>query len=615
MCVLDEARAIESCKLREELNEVKKAVIALSDILNESAPLFPEETVQVANEEFKQVNPSEIFECDEDREFYLNLPVLEENKEHNKDIKDRFEVFRKKLSTCASKNLADHMAEDFIKISNKKNRKDLIDILCNYSKHTMQCLPFFARMVAQLGVLFKEIPHKIIGKLENEFNHLQEQGDPSSLDIRIRNLKFVSEFLKFQLAQPLLLLNCFELCLSNFSGENIRIACQVLHSCGRYLSRHPMSTERMNLMVNRMQRLKDKKNLPTETANMIDEAIFTCRPKEKLKKKKNISILFEFIKFEMLSLNAQNTQEKIRILQQCPMPESEIFLVKSVLIAIKKGKVSNLSSIAKLLAGLKNSPSFTEAIVLLVDITCEDILLNLKLNDFRKSQQRVLMIKFFGELHCYNIISHGLVFKMLFFLLTSTTDTFKVKLIWALLDTVKDFFSNPQYKLILKSFLTEFKRYILSKPGISIELEFLVMDLLEMFRSQKLKPNQVESPVKDIESLPIQFDEVDSSSSNGENSFDLEFEKLVEEETKIARLVEGAKEKEIPTIFSDGNNSGFKVLIKKAGKVQAKNIVLPDSDPLVKCSEERSKTQAAEREKLSRVVVDLHQRRLLEENK
>ena len=595
-------------------------MIALSDILNEATPVFEEELRSPAiSEDLKQVCPTEIFECDEDRDFYLNLPLLEENKEHTKDAKDakdRFEIFRKKLSSCGSKEFADHLAEDFAKISNKKNRKDLIEILCNYSKHTLQCIPYFARMATEIGVLYREIPNKIISKLENEFIVLQEQGEPGSLDIRLRNLKFISEFLKFQLAQPALLLNCFELCLSNFSGENIRIACQVLHSCGRYLSRHPVSAERMNLMINRMQRLKDKKNLPAETGNMIDEAIFVCRPKEKQKKRKNTSILYEFIKFEMLSLNALNTQEKIKILQGCPMPDSEMFLIKSIFKAIKSGRVSNLANIAKLLAGLKTNPRFTECIVLLVDIICEDIILDLKLNDFRKSQYRILMIKFFGELHCYYIIDHTLVFKMLFFLLNSFSDTFKVKLIWALLDTVKDFFSNNQYKAILKTFLTEFKRYILSKPGISIELEFLVMDLLEMFRSQKLKPDQV-SPMVDTavtEKIPESYEE---SSSEGELSFQGEFERVIEEETKNARAAEGFKEreKEIPTIFSDGNGNGFRVLIKKGGKVQARSVILPDTDPLIKFSEERSKAQAAEREKLSKVVIDLHHRRLQEENK
>ena len=296
------------------------------------------------------------------------------------------------------------------------------------------------------------------------------------------------------------------------------------------------------------------------------------------------------------------------------MPESLNFIVKSVFKSIKKGKFSNISNLAKLLAGLKNSPSFTETVVLIVDLLCEEILLDLVTNDFRKSQHRILMIKFFGELHCYHIIDHNLIFRMLFYLLFSNTDSFKVKLIWALLDTVKHMFLNFHYKEILKAFLTEFKRYILSKPGISIELEFLVMDLLEMFRLQKMKPDTVENVKKEVQSP--EENKVFEDSSEGEKDFEEEYQMFIEEQiVNSKKNYEGIREKETPTIFCDGNSNGFKVLVKKNGKVLAKPVLLPKDDPLLVSSEERFKSQAAEREKLSRVVVDLHQRRLDEENK
>jgi hypothetical protein len=169
---------------------------------------------------------------------------------------------------------------------------------------------------------------------------------------------------------------------------------------------------------------------------------------------------------------------------------------------------------------------------------------------------------------------------------------------------------------MLKPFLNEFRGYILSKPGISIELEFLVMDLLEMFRSQKVKPDSLQ-PVKIIinEDNEAKKNSSSSGTSSEEENFDEEFKKIVDEETSNARVIEAVREKEIPTIFADGGNGGFRVLLKKAGKVQMRQVQLPESDPLIKFSEERSKTQAAEREKLSRVVVDLHQRRMLEDNK
>lgn len=609
--MLDEARANESLNLRNELTKAKEAILMLADILNETPPEFEEEIIQIP-EECKDFNPLDIFESDEDRSFYLKLPVFEEVKEV-KEIKDKFDTFKKKLNTCNSREGADQLAEEFFRMANKNNRKSFITSLCNYSKHT-QSLPFCARIAASLGSVFKEIPSKITKALQAEFFTLQELNDPTSLEIRVRNLKLLAEFLKFQLVSPSDLLNCFEICLKNFAGENIEISCHLLISCGRYLCRHPISAERMNLLIKRMIRLKhQKKNLPPETETLIEEAVYVCQPKERMKKKKVFPILYEFIKYQFFILNATNVQEIIRNLQCCPMPESEGYLIKSVFKAVKKGMVSNLANISKVLSGLKHTASFASTIILLIDLICEDIICELSANDFRKAQYRILMIKFFGELHCYYIIDHTLVFKMLFTLLTTSTDPFKIKLIWALLDTVKDLLSGNQYKSNLKSFLTEFKAYIESRPGISIELEFIVMDLLEMFRSQKVKPDSVHSAR--ITEKEEEKKTVAESSEESEEDFDKEFQKVIEEETLQARNIETGKEKEIPTIFSDGSSEGYKVLVKKGGKVQAKCVNLPISDPLMRFSEERSKVQAAEREKLSKVVVDLHQRRMLEDNK
>jgi MIF4G domain len=617
LCLIDEARVNEGYNLRNELNKSREAIIVLSDILNLPVPVFEEEENAPVPEDYKHINPAEIFDFDEDRDFYLNFPAIEENKEHNY-IQDKFEGFKKKLHQCSSKEIADQLAEEFVKIANKKHRKDLVDTLCLYSKHTQQFLPFYSRMIAGIATQHKEVPNKILSKLETEFKAFQEQGDPSTLDIRVRNLKFIAELVKFQLAQPQILLNCFELCLHNFSGENIEIACQLLRSCGRYLSKHPASSETANLMINRMVRIKDRKNLPPETENSIDEVIFICRPKEKTQKKKNSPVLYQFIKYQFLSLNSENIEGTVKILQSCPIPESEIYIIDSIFKSVKKGTVSNLQNISKVLLALKKNAFFCETVVFLVDTLCEDVLFELKNNDFRKSQYRILMIKFFGELYCCDIIDYNLVFKMLFTLLCFDTDPFKVKLIWTLLDTVKDrltSFSAPNHKNILTGFLTEFKKYILSKPGISIELEFLVMDLFEMFRLYKLKPTQSVNFIKDnldYEENKYQFE---SSSSEGENTFDKEFDKIIEEEISLSKNNEVVREKDVPTIYGDGSYSGFKLLVKKAGKIQAKPIDLPKNNPLVLCSEERSKTQAAEREKLSKVVVDLHYRRLQDESK
>jgi hypothetical protein len=140
------------------------------------------------------------------------------------------------------------------------------------------------------------------------------------------------------------------------------------------------------------------------------------------------------------------------------------------------------------------------------------------------------------------------------------------------------------------------------------------MDLLETFRNNKVSPDflpapKVQAEVKEEEKVE------ESISSDGEANFDEEFNKIINEEMINVKPPENFKEREIFTFFADSPSTGFKVLIKKAGKVQARNIQLPEDHPLLVSAEERKRAEAVERERLSKVVVDLNHRRLMEENK
>jgi hypothetical protein len=71
------------------------------------------------------VNLEDVFESADDRDFYLKVPKFDERKEN--DGKEVFEGFKKKLSQCTSKEVADGMAEEFFRIASKQNRKLLVD--------------------------------------------------------------------------------------------------------------------------------------------------------------------------------------------------------------------------------------------------------------------------------------------------------------------------------------------------------------------------------------------------------------------------------------------------------------------------------------------------------
>lgn len=643
--VIDKESSDEAVIMRNKLNKCLTDIQILSDITGLETPVLVEEKPVEVIEEIKDLNIDNVFENEEDKDFYLNLPdyINKKNKEEHKDLKADFDIFKKKFNQCISKQDADCLAEEFLHIANRLNREAIVNLLATSKSSTLHLLPFFARFVAIIGKEFEEIKNKLLQKIKNEFKSFQEQNDGSSTDHCTRHVKLMSELLKFQIAEPNLLFECLESCLSNFLGGNIEIACHILNSCGRYLYRHPQTNERITLMVSRIQRLKTKKHLPPETEHMIDESCYECVPREKIHKKKSTSMLYEYIKWLIGNLNMSNCEKTIKDLKALPQPESEEYIVKAIIRSVSKGKVQNIPIVSNMLAGIRKCIPLSETLHSLIDTICEDILCDLKENNFRRCQHRVLIIKLFGELYCYKIIEKELVYDMLFALLyyknerDDPNDTFRAKLIWSLLDSVKDYFQVDKHKQKINRFLTHFQYFLITKPNLSKDLEFLVTDILETFKPnpklnrdnfklimlklleeerKHINDSDSEEELKDLKSAQRNNPsyKFESGSSEEEKDFENEFDKLISESLHEAKSTECIREKEIPTVFSDLTSSNnFKILFKKGGRVQAKSVVLPNSHVLTQIAEERQKIHEREREHLARVVSELHQRSLQED--
>lgn len=117
----------------------------------------------------------------------------------------------------------------------------------------------------------------------------------------------------------------------------------------------------------------------------------------------------------------------------------------------------------------------------------------LELNNFNERQKRTTIIKFFGELYCYQIIESELIFEILYKILEfghdnektielidSPDDNFRVTLVCTLLDSVKEYFGKrKKLKIKVERFLMFFQKYILSKTYLPMLSEFMVLDLIE----------------------------------------------------------------------------------------------------------------------------------------
>mgnify|MGYP000246854071 FL=1 len=596
--VVDEQNLKDAKELRLKLSRGLSSLQVLSDVICKDmidlAEVHSEESKEVV-----EVDLNQVFESTEDKDFYLNLPEIYQKKQPETTWED----FRKQLIQCVSKEMVDELCEAFLTVSNKHNRKALIDFLAVPSRHTLHLVPYYARLVACLGQTYKEISTRIINKLDSDIKGLKDYADSHSTEQRIRQVKFLAELLKAQVASSETLLNHLEACISDFRGANIEVAVHILSSCGRYLYLHPQTSERVSIMLERIQRLKNKKNLSPEIEHMIDEACFACKPPEKLLKKKPKHPLYSYILWVLNKLSSSTYQTTIQTLKSLPMPESQGFLVKAIIKYTYLCKVQNLTLIANLLAAVKNFNPLAGTICELVDSICEEILVDLNVNDFRKTQNRLLMVMLLGELFCYRIVEPELIYDLLYSLLyysenQNTEDNFRAKLVWTLLDRVKNYFLRPQHSEFLSKFLVHFQHHIATRQHKTLELEFLAKDVLETFKPS-LKATCFEAQQKPQE------EPVHQSSSEGEKEFEEEIESMLQESFKEAEQRAPDRERNIPSFFKSGSPSNFNLLVKQAGKVKTKNLSLPDSHPFTQMALHRVSNQQEDRKVLSQKVSSL----------
>jgi hypothetical protein len=91
-------------------------------------------------------------------------------------------------------------------------------------------------------------------------------------------VRFLAELAKFKLAPPVLTLGCLKTCLDDFQHHSVDVACLLLESAGRFLTRSPESAARANTLVDIMWRLKKAKNLDAHQNTLVENAYYQCRP-------------------------------------------------------------------------------------------------------------------------------------------------------------------------------------------------------------------------------------------------------------------------------------------------------------------------------------------------
>lgn len=255
--------------------------------------------------------------------------------------------------------------------------------------------------------------------------------------------------------------------------------------------------------------------LPPETEQMIDNACISCKPPEKLIKKKSKPILYSYIKFLLLNINDQNYENTKKILSCMTAPESESFFIKIMIKSIYKIKFQDIHLLASLILDFKYMKGMNPISNTIIDLLCEDILSDLRNKDTKKTQHRMLFINFLGELYCWKAVKHELVLDILYALIyygiTKETpyDTIRVNLICALLEKCSKFWKNGRMKIILNRYLIHFQNFIYTKKFLPLDLTFILKNLFEKLHPdvrlnlknrQEIINNMMHEPLENVES-------------------------------------------------------------------------------------------------------------------
>lgn len=457
-------------------------------------------------------------------------------KEEEEDQKQKTGASHKKLdalltrlANCYTRDASDEVAVEFCYMNSKSTRKRLIRALCDVPKACLPLLPFYSRIAAILNQIFPDIAAGIVAHLEHEFNGLMAKKDPGTytMEARIRNMRYMGELCKFRLINFGTVFTYLKQLLDDFTHMNIDAACALIETAGNYLIRLPETQARMENRLEQMNRLKNAKNLDSRHRALIENAYYQCKPPKSGVRRKQRPPIHEYIRHLIFSyLNEDNIEEVLKKLRRLPWNENEAFLTHCLLKANIK-LYSQVPVIAALCRGLS---SYHDSLAIrVVDSVFEEIQHGMENPGVGFYQHRVAYVRFFGELYNYQLLNSKTVFEALYWILSfgRTTpeeaqkldppdDAFRIKMVCTLLETSGRYFCKGSSKKKLDRFLIYFQRYLLSKPNLSMDIEFEISDVFE-----KLRPDL--ERFKSFEDANFAVEQLEVQDATGEGDFGILF--------------------------------------------------------------------------------------------
>lgn len=321
------------------------------------------------------------------------------------------------MQSSVNRDLIDAVAVDFCYVNSKNSRKKLVKALYAVGRHKLVLLPYYARLAATLNKCMPDIGPALVELLEGEFRFLKKKKDQQDLECKVKNIKFLSELVMFQVCPVSVIFKCLRVLCAEFVPHNIEVTCSLLETCGRYLYRSPETHVRTNNLLTTLFRLKSAKYLDSRLETMLENAYYHCKPPERAAIQRKVRPpMQEYIRHLLYSELSKASVKKVLLqLRKLPWDEQEDYVVRCL---CKPWKVTYAAvpPLANVVASLSKFNSSLG--VRVVDLVLEDIHCSLYgLVDASKNQRRVTTVRFLGELYYFCMVDANVIFDVLYTLI------------------------------------------------------------------------------------------------------------------------------------------------------------------------------------------------------
>ena len=475
------------------------------------------------------IDPNQLAEKEEEEEDEEKMEGEEEDDKEGGATKASQKVlfagFLNTLSNCISRDLMDAAALEFcLNFNTKPLRKKLARALFLVPRNRQDLLPFYARLVASLQPLMPDLPQDLLERLRMDFRYKVKKKDQINLESKLKVCRFLAELTKFSVFSGTDCLNCLKMLLNDFRHHHIEMACCFCEYAGRFLYRSPSTHHRTKLVLEQMMRKKTVLSYEPRYSTMIENAYYYVNPPEtnQMIRVEPLPPIKMYIKHIITDrLSKINIEKLLRLLRKLDWTDADTadFCV-SCLIASWRVKFLNIRFLASLVSGLVRYHEWVGQNV--VDGVLEDIRVGLETNNPAMNQRRVSSCKYLAELYNYKVIESGVIFKVLYSLITFGSGQYseldppehllRLRLVITLLETCGAFFSSGFSRKKLNCFLVYFQHYYQYKKAtwnvsdtFPVEYDQMIHECLSSLRPSLKIHDNIDDAAKAVHDLNQQL--------------------------------------------------------------------------------------------------------------